>query len=135
METQTQHKQLTQPTVENIHAAFEKIKEYAKAHDYVISPYLAPLPTVEFDSKRQMKIVRNYINRFEKHITMSQANKFLHFLFKRVYKLDKAPRIEYGAKERKIQEAKKAWKAAQAEANKLLLAYKQEKGDFYKKSV
>jgi hypothetical protein len=88
-----------------------------------------------FDSKKQMKVVRNYINRLDKNVTMRVANTFLHFLFKRVYKSNTAPYVELSEKEIKIQSLRKEWKKASAEAEKLRVAYKTEKGDFYKKKL
>lgn len=63
---------------------------------------------------------------------MSNANRFLHFLYKKLYKLDKAPYVEYSERELKIKEAKKAWKKVKLEAEKLQKEYKDTKGDFYK---
>lgn len=63
---------------------------------------------------------------------MSVANRFLHFLFKKVLKVENAPYIDYSEKELKIKEAKNAWRKMKIEAEKLQEAYKLEKGTFYK---
>lgn len=139
MET-NKHVQLIEADVNGIQAAFKKIEEFAKAKGFEIEGDLK-LPTnmigitkkPDYKSKAQMKVVRTYINRLDKKTSMSQSNRFLHFLFKKVYDLDKAPRVEYSKKEQKIQELKKAWKKLQLDAETARLQYMVEKGDFYKK--
>jgi len=129
-------------TKENVEIAINKIKEFATEKGYQIigefkkEGVLSTIfgSSLKFESKSKEKVLRTYLWRLDQRVTMAQANKFLHFLYKKVYKLDSAPRIEYSEKELKIKEARKAWKKVQAEAEKLLLEYKNEKGDFYKKS-
>lgn len=137
---ETIHKQPVQPTKENIEAALVKITEFAKSNGYTVEGEMK-LPTnmlgikkaPEFKSKSQAKVVQNYLTRLDRKISMSQANRFLHMLFKHIYGLDKAPRIEYSEQELKIKATRKAWKKAQLEADRLLAEYKTTKGDFYKK--
>lgn len=43
--------------------------------------------------------------------------------------------VKLGAKELEIQRKRKAWKELQAKAEEALLAYKSEKGDYYKKRL
>lgn len=131
---------MVEPTTENIKATFEKINAYAQEKGYqVVGDMSVPTnwigldKSAKFESKSQSKVVRNYLTRLDSHITMGQANRFLHMLFKRIYKLDKAPRVEYSAKELEIKASRKAWKKADAEAQALLKKYKEVKGDFYKK--
>ena len=131
---------LLEANTENIEKTFAKIQEFSNLKGYRIIGDLK-LPTnllglkksPSFDSKRQMKVVRNYINRLDRKVSHRLANLFLHFLFKRVYKLDTAPSVELSEKEIKIQSLRKSWKKAFAESEKLRLEYKAEKGDFYKK--
>lgn len=141
METTTTTKkfELLDANHENIESCFIKIKEYADAEGYrILNALKSPTnliggkKSLHFDSKKQKKVLRNYINKIHKRVSMPIANSFLHFLFKKIYKLDFAPSIEYSEKEIKIKEARKAWVKARNEAEKLRLAYKQEKGDFYK---
>lgn len=137
---ETIHRQPVQPTKENIEAAFTKITEFAKSNGYVVEGEMK-LPTnllgikksPEFNSKSQAKVVQNYLTRLDRKVTMGQANRFLHMLFKHVYEQDKAPKIEFSERELKIRASRKAWKKAQAEADKLQAEYKANKGDFYKK--
>ena len=140
--TNEKHTELLEANINNIQASFQKMREYTDAKGYRIIGDMK-LPTnligitkgLDFESKKQEKVLRNYINRLHKGVNMQTANKFLHFLFKRVYKLDNSPYIDYSEKELKIKESRKAWKKAQAESDKLHLAYKLEKGDFYKKPL
>lgn len=138
METVNKHIELIDVNHDTIQSSFTKIKEYAAIKGYVIKGDVK-LPTnligmnkaLSFDSGRQKKTVRNYINRLHKQVNMPTANKFLHFLFKKIYKLDSVPSVEYSEKELKIQSARKLWKKAFVESEKLRIEYKKEKGDFY----
>ncbi len=129
-------------TKANVELAINEIKEYSQEKGYQIKgefkqdgffKNLLGGSKLKFESKSQEKVCRKYLWRLEKKMGMSTANRFLHFLYKKVYKLDQAPYIEYSEKELKIKEARKAWKKMQIEADKLLAAYKEEKGSFYKK--
>lgn len=130
---------LLEANTSNIENTFKKIQQFVTDNNYRIEGELK-MPTnfiglnksLKFESKRQMKVARNYINRLDKKINISTANKFLHFLFKKIYQLEKAPKILLSEKEIKIQDARKAWKKAAAEAEKLRLTYRNEKSDFYK---
>lgn len=137
----TNNKQFTLLEVNNanIESIFKKIHDFANERGYGIMNQLKT-PTnllgfnksMHFDSNRQKKTLRNYLNRLDKHVSMRTANKFLHFLYKKVYKLDHAPSVELSEKEAKIQACRKAWKKAFIESEKLRVAYQTEKGDFYK---
>lgn len=121
-----------QATKENVDKAINEIKKYSSEKGYQIIGETAK-GDLRFDSKKKEKVLRKYLWMVENKMGMSSANRFLHFLYKKVYKLDKAPRIEYSEKELKIKESRRAWKKVQQEADKLLAAYKEEKGSFYKK--
>lgn len=84
-------------------------------------------------SKNKEKYLRRLMHRVLVRPSWCNANLYLHFLFKKCLGLDSFPRIERSEKEEKIQAARKAWKKSAAETEKLRLAYKAEKGDFYKK--
>lgn len=134
------HIELIDVSNNTIEASFIKIKEFATIKGFVIKGDLK-LPTnmlgisksLSFDTKKAKKTLRNYINRIHKQVNMQTANKFLHFLFRKIYKLDNSPSMEYSEKEIKIQVARKAWKKVAAESEKLRIAYRLEKGDFYMK--
>jgi ribosomal protein S10 len=139
MTTESKHIELLQVSNETIASTFIKIKEYAASKGYNISgELLIPSNKIginkkpKFESHRQEKSCRNFINRLHKRVNMCSANKFLHFLFTKGYGMDKAPSVEYSNKEKNIQAARKAWKKAAAEAEKLRVAYRTEKSDFYK---
>lgn len=119
-------------TTENVESAISKIKIFATDNGYQVLG-IFETGTLTFDSKRKEKAVKKYLWKLDNKVTMAQANLFLHFLYKKVYKLDKTPRIEYSEKELKIKNAKKAWKKVREESDKLKIAYFQEKGDFYRK--
>ena len=123
-------------TKTNVELAINNIKEYATSKGFQIQgdfQHEGFLKNLHFDSKSLEKVCKKYLWRLDQKMGMSIANRFLHFLYKKIYKLDKAPRIEYSEKEIKIQQARKAWKKLQVEAEKLQETYKLEKGDFYKK--
>ena len=132
---------LVEPTKDNINALFTKINKYAEEKGYRITGNTLSLPTnligmeksPKFESKKKMKVVRNYMTKLDKKITMGTCNRFLHVLFKHVYESKAAPRIDYSEKECQIQAARKAWKKADIEAMKLQKIYKETKGTFYKK--
>lgn len=140
------HIELINVSNQTIEASFEKISEFAERKGYVItgnnSHANINIPTnligmnksLSFDSGRHKKTLRNYINRLHKKVNMPTANKFFHFLFRKIYKLDDSPSVEYSEKEIKIQAARKAWKKVAVESEKLRIAYRLEKGDFYKKA-
>lgn len=131
-------------TPQNINDAIMNIAEYAKAKGYEFDTTDVPSfrenplafwqgKVLEFESKGKKKTCSNYLTRFGKHITMSQANRFLHFMWRHVLKNEgKVPEIKYSQRELDIRNAKKAWNTANAAAETLRIAYKTIKGDFYK---
>lgn len=128
-------------TKANIEKAVEKIKYFANDKGYQLigefkkDGFFTSLfsgSSIKFDSKSQEKECKRYLWRIDSKLGMSNANRFLHFLYKKLYKLDKAPYVEYSERELKIKEAKKAWKKVKLEAEKLQKEYKDTKGDFYK---
>ena len=126
-------------TKANIETAIDNIKKYASDNGYQIigdfkkegflSNLLGTGP--KFESKSQEKVCRNYLTRLERKMGMALANKFLHFLYKKVYKMDTAPRIEYSEKELQIKAARKAWRKLLDESEKAMKAYKEQKKGFY----
>ena len=129
-------------TKANVETAINSIKKYSQDKGYrIIGEFkeagffekLIGSSKLKFDSKGHEKIVKKYLWRIEQKVGMQNSNRFLHFLYRTVYKLDKAPYVDYSEKESKIKDARKAWKKMQLEADKLQALYKTEKGDFYKK--
>ena len=140
MKTTIEKTLLVEANNDNIASAIYKIRKFAEEKGYRIigntdlpKNMFGVQKSIKFDSKSQQKVVRHYLTRLDKKITMMTAGKFLHFLFKKIYKLETpAPCIEYSEKELKIKAAKIAWKKMAAEAERLRVSYKTEKGDFYK---
>lgn len=83
-------------------------------------------------SNNKEKHLRRLAHRFLQRQTWGNANLYLHFIFKKVLGLDAIPKIRLSEKEDKIVKARTAWREAQAEAEKLRLEYRTEKGDYYK---
>ncbi len=138
----TTFKKTIDATKENIAVAITTIEKFATDNGYQIigeftkEKFLTKLfggNKPSFTSKCQEKACRNYLFQIDKKPGMRVINQFLHFLYKRVYKLDNAPKVEYSDKELKIKSARASWKKAHAEAEKLLATYKEEKVGFYKK--
>ena len=132
--------QKIEATKTNVEHAISLIEQYAQSKGNQIlgeikkEGFLSKLfsQNLTFESKPHEKVLRNYLTRLEKKIGMALANKFLHFLYKKVYKQDSAPRVEYCEQELKIKAARKAWRIALSEAKRLEIAYKETKGNFYK---
>jgi hypothetical protein len=118
-------------TKANVELAINNIKKYAEEKGYQVKGDFTS-GDLKFESKSKEKVCRNYLWRLDKKMGMSVANRFLHFLYKKVYKTETAPSIDYSEKELKIKEARKAWRKLKEEAEKLQAAYKLEKGTFYK---
>lgn len=125
-------KKTIEPTKENIEKTIDDIRSYAEKNGY---QFLNLIETVkpDFDSTSQKKKCGKWMELLERKMTMGKANRFLHFLHKRVYKMKDSSRVEFSEKELKIMAAKKAWNSAKKMAESALKAYREEKGDFYKK--
>lgn len=141
MKTET-HVTLLEANAVNVQVTFDKIQKYADDNGFRImgemkteKNLLGFTKQLSFDSKHKMKTLRNYINRLDKKVGFKTANLFLHFLFKKVYKVEASVSVELSEKETKIQTLRKSWKKAFAESEKLRLEYRTEKGDFYKKQL
>ena len=63
---------------------------------------------------------------------MRNANLYLHFLYGTVLGQESTPRVKYSEKEEAIKKTRKAWKEVQEQADALHLAYKVEKGSYFK---
>lgn len=108
-------------------------------------------------SKNRRKKFNKYLRRFNNKKSLYSINLFFHFLYKDVLTLGevdekkeevnkwwtriirtpkgfKKVKVEPSKKHLTIQEKRKKWKEAQAIANQLLTEYKEEKGDYYKKT-
>lgn len=133
MENVKQHVAKVEATKENVEVVFNKIKLYADEKGYTFNE-TTKRGELKFDSGKQKKVCNNYLTRIERKIGMGVANQFLHFLYKKIYKLETVPYVQYSEKELKIRETRKAWKKSLVETEKLLATYKETKGDFFKQA-
>ena len=122
-------------TSQNVENAIASIKKFAEEKGFQIIGDIEQRSwqLLKFESKSQEKVLRNYLTKLDKKPGIALINRMLHFLYKKIYKLETAPQIEYSEKELKIKAARKAWRKSLAETEALMKAYKEEKGNFYKK--
>lgn len=125
-------KKTIEPTKVNIEKTIDDIRSYAEKKGY---QFLNLIETQEpnFDSVSQKKKCGKWMELLERKMSMGKANRFLHFLHKKVYKMKDSSRVEFSEKELKIIAAKKAWNSTKKLAESALKAYKEEKSDFYKR--
>lgn len=84
-------------------------------------------------SKTKQKKLNKIIRGLERKQSVRYMNRFLHFISKNIIKDGNSIYINRCRKEDEIQRKRKAWVKARNEAELLLKAYKEEKGDYYKK--
>lgn len=120
-------------TAENVKTAITNIVEFVNKNNFQLKGAMQE-GKLDFPSTSKKKVLRNYLTRLSRRMSIKHANQFLHFLYKKIYKLDTALYVDLSEKELKIQAAKKAWKEVQKKADEAHTAYKAEKGDFYKKN-
>jgi len=134
---------LVEANKQNIEKAFDAIRKFAEENGYQLKGELK-MPTnmlgvkkdPKFVSMSQEKVVKHFLTRLDRKVTMREANKFLHFLHKNIEPFSatkEKPYIDYPEQMLKIWRYRTTWKKAQEEAEKLRLAYKIEKGDYFKK--
>lgn len=80
----------------------------------------------------QRKRFKRTMNRFLTKGTLKSANRFLHFLYKKVLLLDTRIKINYSEKQLKIIAAREKYTAARKIMLQAYSTYKEEKGNFYK---
>lgn len=86
-------------------------------------------------SKSYQKKLRRYAYRLLVRPSWFNANMYLHFLFKKCLCAETAPKVLLSEKEEKIVKAREAWKKSKEATEKLRIAYRTEKGDYYKKKA
>ncbi len=125
-------KTMVEPTTANLKEAVKQIRKFADEKGYrIIGEILEN--DLKFETKSTQKTCRDYLTKMKEKMGMSIANRFLHFLHKKVYKIEKAaPFVEYSEKELKIKLARVAWRNSMKKTEDLMIEYKKEKGDFYK---
>ena len=82
-------------------------------------------------SMSQLKKIQKYCYWIEKNPSLKKINTFFGIL-SRFFGTERV-HVKISLREEQIQKARKAWVAARNEADKALKAYKEVKGDFYKK--
>lgn len=121
-----------------INKTLERIETWVRIMDYRIDGDIniyknIPISTHNL-SKSQLKKVNRYLNRVNKKMTLRGVNSLLHILYKTFEPIEKV-QIKKSEKEEEIQRKRKEWLKLRDEAEKALLEYKTEKGDYYKERM
>lgn len=120
---------------------FGTIEAYVKFNEYELSKNKDFSVVEEFEkmdlhlneaSLRKRKTLRRQMFRLDKHVTISAANKFFHFLFSKIMKSDYRLKISKSAKENEIIAKRKAYVAALEIMQAAKKDYLTTKGEFYK---
>ena len=85
-------------------------------------------------SKNQLKKINKYLNGVNKKMTLRNVNSLLHLLYKTFEPIKKI-QVKKSEKEEEIQKKRKEWLKLRDKAEKALLEYKNEKGDYYKERM
>ena len=109
---------------ENQYQVTGNIEQYKNLGDYQEDRWLNL-------SKRQMKKIQKYCFWISKNPSLKKINTFFSLL-SRLFRLERV-HVKMSLKEETIQKARKEWLKARNEADRLLIVYQTEKGDFYKK--
>jgi len=118
-----------------INKTLEKIETWVRIMDYRIVGDIKIYKNMSISthnlSKNQLKKVNKYLNGVNKKMTLRNVNSLLHLLYKTFEPIEKV-QIKKSLKEEEIQKKRKEWLKFRDEAEKALLEYKTEKGDYYK---
>jgi len=118
-----------------INKTLEKIETWVRIMDYRIVGDIKIYKNMSISthnlSKNQLKKVNKYLNGVNKKMTLRNVNSLLHLLYKTFEPIEKV-QIKKSLKEEEIQKKRKEWIEFRDEAEKTLLEYKTEKGDYYK---
>ena len=112
-----------------LNEAYRVLKQNADKFDWEISGELPTEPT-HFDSNNQRKKYNKAIQKAYKKGSRRAFNTLFYIISRNTK--DEKVRVTLGKKELEIQRKRKNWKKIQAEADKALVEYKEEKGNFYK---
>ncbi len=110
----------------------DKIVSEVKKNDYQVKGNIEEYYALEWEhfSKNQMKNIQKYCYWIDKKPSLKRINTFFSLL-SRLFKIERV-HVKVSLKEEQIQKARKAWLKSREETDRLLKAYKDEKGDFYK---
>jgi hypothetical protein len=120
---------------EKISETIDFIKNWADENNYRIIGNIENyknLPVINL-SKSKMKQIQKYCFWISQKPSLKKINSFFSLLSK-TYGVERV-QVKVSAKEEAIQNARKQWLKARNESDKLLKAYKEEKGNFYKNKV
>ncbi|MFW9952339.1 MAG: hypothetical protein ACFFKA_19640 [Candidatus Thorarchaeota archaeon] len=112
-----------------LNEAYRVLKQNAEKFDWEIHGELPEEPK-NFYSKNQRKRYARALKRACEIGSRRAFNGLFHMISK-ITKEDQV-RVTLGKKELEIQRKRKIWKKLQVDADKALIEYKNEKGDFYK---
>ncbi len=109
------------------------IKEVIAKNDYQVKGNIEELYVLEYPnlSMNQMKKIQKYCYWIQRNPSLKKINTFFSLLSK-LFGVERV-QVKISLKEEAIQKAKKEWIKSRNEADRLLKAYKDEKGDFYKR--
>lgn len=96
------------------------------------------IPTMELKKKlddltlNERRKLKKSINIFRYKNSIASANRFLHYLYKEVFKIDIRIKITYSKKRLLIATKREIYLKLRAEMKMALKEYKEEKGDYFK---
>jgi len=118
-----------------IYKTIDFIENWIKENDYQVTGNIEKYKDLSTNFKdlsmNQMKKIQKYCFWIERKPSLKKVNSFFSLLAK-TYGIERV-HVKVSLKEEAIQKAKKEWIKARNEADRLLKAYKDEKGDFYKR--
>ena len=129
--TEKELKAKIKKTLDNIET-WVRLMDYRMVND--IDIYKNMNISIHNLSKNQLKKVNKYLNGVNKKMTLRNVNSLLHLLYK-TFEPTKKVQIKKSLKEEEIQRKRKEWLRLRDEAEKALLEYKTEKGDYYKERM
>ena len=106
----------------------DKITQARKDWEKQLEGKKERLDDLSLNERRKLK---KSINIFRCKNSIASVNRFLHYLYKRVFKVDTRIKINYPVKHLLIQEKRKIYLKYRAEMEKALADYKSEKKDYY----
>lgn len=121
--------------VEKVNKTINLIKEWIEKNNYQVTGNIDNYLDIPMSnlSKNQMKKIQKYCYWFYKKPSLKRVNIFFSLLSK-TFGIERV-KVRISLKEEQIQKSRKEWIKARNEADRLLKAYKDEKGDFYKNKI
>jgi len=121
-----------------INKTLEKIETWVRIMDYRLTDDINIYKNMNILtynlSKNQLKKINKYLNGVNKKMTLRNVNSLLHLLYKTFEPIKKI-QVKKSEKEEEIQKKRKEWLKLRDKAEKALLEYKNEKGDYYKERM